>query len=113
MEFARAEIAKAAEEKAHANHARWLEMVGEVGQAVEAWLMAERKDKALPLLEQLGDWPKAAKLAEELGQLDKAEELFHRANDKENAERVAKLPRPAVAPMPPPADEPKADEAST
>src|SRR3954452_1708989 len=41
MEYARAEIAKAAAENQHANLARWLGMVGEVGQAIEAWLKAE------------------------------------------------------------------------
>lgn len=104
LAFAKAEVEKAIAEKAHATHARWLEMLGDTAAAVEAWLLAERKDKALPLLEQLGNWAKAAEMAEQLGQLDKAQELFHRANDKENAERVAKLPRPAVAPAPPPAD---------
>ncbi len=102
LAFAKAEVEKAVAEKAHAAHARWLEMLGDTAAAVEAWLLAERKDKALPLLEQLGNWAKAAELAESLQQLDKAQELFHRANDKENAERVSKLPRPAVAPAPPP-----------
>ncbi|MBL8951090.1 MAG: tetratricopeptide repeat protein, partial [Myxococcaceae bacterium] len=102
LAFAKEEVEKAVAEKAHGAHARWLEMLGDTAAAVEAWLLAERKDKALPLLEQLGNWAKAAELAEAVGQLDKAQELFHRANDKDNAERVSKLPRPAVAPAAPP-----------
>src|SRR5262249_34018634 len=98
LAFAKSEVEKAVAEKAHATHARWLEMLGDTAAAVEVWLLAERKDKALPLLEQLGNWAQAAGIAEAIGQLDKAQELFHRANDKENAERVSKLPRPVVPP---------------
>ncbi|MBK7858591.1 MAG: DEAD/DEAH box helicase [Archangiaceae bacterium] len=110
LALAKSEVEKAVADKAHAAHARWLELLGDTAAAVEAWLLAERKDKALPLLEQLGNWAKAAEMAEQVGQLDKAQELFHRANDKENAERVSKLPRPAVAPAPVP-DEPDDDDA--
>jgi tetratricopeptide (TPR) repeat protein len=99
MSYAKAEIAKAVAENKFGDQARWLELVGETAAAAEAWLKAERKDKALPLYEQLADWPKAAALAEALAQHEKAVELFHRAGDKANAERVAALPKPA-APVP-------------
>ena len=94
MAYAHEEITKAVTENKPGDQARWLELVGETAGAAEAWIKAERKDKALPLYEQLADWPRAASLAETLGQQDKAVELFHRAGDKENAERVAALPKP-------------------
>jgi tetratricopeptide (TPR) repeat protein len=110
LALAKVEIEKAVADSAHATRARWLEMVGEVATAIEAWLLAERKDKALTLLEQMGNWAKAAELAEQLGHLDKAESLFHRANDRENAERVAQLPRPQVETAPPVTLTPADDE---
>ncbi len=97
MAYAREEIAKAVVENKPGDQARWLELVGETAGAADAWIKAERQDKALPLFEQLADWPRAAALAETLGQQDKAVELFHRAGDKENAERVAALPKPVPA----------------
>lgn len=110
LAFAAEEVAKAVEQKAHQAHARWLEVLGDAAGAADAWLLAERKDKALPLFEQLGQWHRAAELAENLSQLDKAQELFHRANDHVNAERVSKLPR---APAPTPLPAPDADDLET
>lgn len=97
LELARKQIARAEEEKKPADKARWLELVGELAQAADAWLAAERKDKALAVLEEVGNWQRAAEVAEALGQYRKAVELFHRAGDKANAERVAALPEPLPA----------------
>ena len=99
--YAAEEIAKAVAENKVSDHARWLELTGEAAGAAEMWIKAERKDKALPLYEQLSDWPKAAGLAETLGLQDKAVELFTKAGDKENADRVAAMPKPLPQPKPP------------
>lgn len=109
MAYAREEIAKAVTENKPGDQARWLELVGETAAAAEAWIKAERSDKALPLYEQLADWPKAATLAEALGQNEKAVELFHRAGDKDSAARVAALP-PKPAPAPPAVTDPAPDQ---
>ncbi len=104
--FAKEEIAKAEAAKQPGERARWLELLGDVAVAAEAWLEAARADRALALFEQGGMWAKAAPLAEKLGQLDKAEELFHRADDKDNASRVKALPRAPEAHSAPVANEP-------
>ncbi len=108
--LAQKEMAAAEAENRLGAKARWLETLGDVPAAAETWERAERKDKALPLYEQLGQWQKAAELAEALGQHPKAVELFHRAGDKENAERVAALPPPATPAPTPPADVSEAEE---
>ena len=109
LEYAKGELSKATAGGDHFGRAKWLELLGETAQAAEAWVQANRKEKALVLFEQLGDWPRAAALAEELKSLDKAQELFHRAGDKANAERVAALPRTVIAK---PAEAPPAEGAA-
>ena len=108
LELARKEIARAEAESRPAASARWLEMLGDVAAAAEAWERAQRKDRALPLYEQSGNWQRAAELAESLGQRDKAVELYHRAGDKVSAERAAAMPAQVAAP--PPSDSPVALE---
>jgi tetratricopeptide (TPR) repeat protein len=112
LELAKKEIALAEATQKPSEKARWLEMLGDVSAAAEAWEKAERKDKALALYEQAGNWQRAAELAEGLGQNDKAVELFHRAGDKVNAARVEALPEPAKVP-PAVEPEPAGDPADT
>ncbi|MBI3185603.1 MAG: hypothetical protein HYZ28_25985 [Myxococcales bacterium] len=107
LSLAHREIAIAEEQKRPGEKARWLELLGDFAAAAEAWLAAERKDRALGMFEQAGSWQRAAECAEAVGQYDKAVELFHRAGDKLNAERVAALPKPA--PSAPPAAPPPAE----
>jgi len=71
--------------------ARWLEWTGDALAAAEAWEKAERKDKALEMYEQVGQWQKAAQLAEALGRKDHALELYHRAGDRDSAARLEVL----------------------
>jgi tetratricopeptide (TPR) repeat protein len=108
LELARKEIARAEAENRPAAGARWLELLGDVPAAAEAWERAQRKDRALALYEQSGNWQRAAQLAESLGQRDKAVELYHRAGDKASAERAAAMPAQVAAP--PPSDAPVALE---
>lgn len=111
--LAEAELQKAEAEGRHAARARWLETLGDPKGAIEAWLAADRKDKALPLIEAEGDLPRAAALAEQILQYDKAVELFRKAGDTANADRVAALPKPETPPPAPPTDKDsdEADEA--
>ncbi|MBL8922533.1 MAG: DEAD/DEAH box helicase [Myxococcaceae bacterium] len=92
--FAAEALAKAEAEGNHQARARWYETLGKPELAAQAWVAANRKDKALPIYEQLGKLMTAAELAEAIGQLDKAEELFTKAGDAGNAARVKALPRP-------------------
>lgn len=98
--FAADALAKAEAEGNHQARARWFETLGKPEQAAQAWVAANRKDKALPIYEQLGKLMTAAELAEAVGQLDKAEELFTKAGDAANAARVKALPRPEPKPEP-------------
>lgn len=104
MALAKSELEKAQTEGRHSGRARWLEMLGDPTAAAEAWVQADRKDKALPLYEQAGNWSRAAELAEQIQQYDKAAELFLKAGDKANSDRVNALPRPATPPPAPPAE---------
>ncbi len=79
MALARREIQQAESENKPSAKARWLEWTGDALGAAEAWEKAERKDKALEMYEQVGQWQKAAQLAEALGRKDHALELYHRA----------------------------------
>ncbi|MCL2177888.1 MAG: DEAD/DEAH box helicase [Proteobacteria bacterium] len=81
----------------HPAHARWLEALDKLPEAIEAWLKADRRDKAMYLFEKTDKHEQAAELAEALGRLDKAEALFRRAGNEEQAARIAALPRPVVA----------------
>jgi tetratricopeptide (TPR) repeat protein len=103
------ELKKAEETNDLASKARWLEAKGEVRQAAQVWLDAGKKERAVPLFDQLGETARAAQLAEEVGQLEKAEALYRRAKDTANADRVKALPRPASQP---PTEAPKAAESS-
>ena len=97
-----AEQLQAAEASAnHSHRGRWLELLGDLAKAAEAYLAAERKDKASHVFEALGDLPRAAQLAESAGQLDRAQELFKKAGDTANVERVAAMPRPEPKPAHP------------
>ncbi len=98
--FAHESLAKAEEEKNYQAKARWFETLGKTEQAAEAWVAANRKDKAVGLYEQLGKLVTAADLAEAAGQLDRAQALFEKAGDAANAERVKALPRPEPKPEP-------------
>lgn len=98
--FASESLAKAEEEKNFQAKARWFETLGKTEQAAEAWVAANRKDKAVGLYEQLGKLVTAADLAEAAGQLDRAQALFEKAGDATNAERVKALPRPEPKPQP-------------
>lgn len=111
--LAESELKKAEAEGRHAARARWLETLGDPKGAIDAWLAADRKDKALPLIEQAGDLPRAAALAEQILNYDKAIELFRKAGDTANADRVAALPKPETPPPAPPKDKDgdEADEA--
>jgi len=80
----------------HPAHARWLEALDKLPEAIEAWLKADRRDKAMYLFEKTGKHEQAAKMAEALGRLDKAEALFRQAGNEEQAARIAALPRPVV-----------------
>ena len=93
LDFARAEVTKLTAIGQHVSAARWYEMLAEPASAAEAWLKADRKDKAFPLYEQLGEWARAAELAEASGHLDKAEQLYGRAGNHEAAARVKAMPR--------------------
>lgn len=121
--FAQESLAKADEEKNFQAKARWFETLGKTEQAAEAWVAANRKDKAVGLYEQLGKLVTAADLAEAAGQLDRAQALFEKAGDAVNAERVKALPRPEPKPAPveaadgdaavPPADAPAVSPTAT
>jgi len=100
MSLARREIQQANAENKPAVKARWLEWSGDALGAAEAWEAAERKDKALEMYEQVGEWQKAAQLAEALGRKEKAVELYHRAGDRGSAARLELAP-PQAAPGPP------------
>ncbi|HEX4802101.1 MAG TPA: DEAD/DEAH box helicase [Myxococcaceae bacterium] len=95
--LARNEIARAEAENRPAGRARWLERLGEASAAAEAWVRADRRDRALLIYEKAGEWQRAAPLAEALGQKDKAIELYRRVGDKTSADRVAAMPAPVVA----------------
>jgi len=98
--LARKEIERSEAENRPGGSARWLEMLGDLPAAAEAWKRAERKDRALAVYEQAGDWPQAAQMAESLGDRDKAVELYQRAGDGASAERAAAMPAQVVAPPP-------------
>jgi tetratricopeptide (TPR) repeat protein len=100
VDLAKKEIARAEAENKPGSKARWLELLGDVPAAADCWEQAGRRDKALALQEQAGNWQLAAQLAEGLGQLEKAVELYHRAGDKPSADRVAAMG--AKVPAPPP-----------
>jgi len=100
LALAKKEIAQAEAENRPAGSARWLEMLGEASAAAEAWVRADRRDRALLIYEKAGEWQRAAPLAEALGQKDKAIELYRRAGDKTSADRVAAMPAPVVAATP-------------
>ena len=91
MALARREIQQAESENKPSVKARWLEWTGDALAAAEAWEKAERKDKALEMYEQVGQWQKAAQLAEALGRKDHALELYHRAGDRDSAARLEVL----------------------
>jgi hypothetical protein len=111
LAFAHDEIKKAADAKLFVQEARWHELLANPVGAAEAWLNADRKDRAFVAYEQLGDWAKAAPLAEAIGELEKAEALYRKASDAANADRVAALPRvPKAAPAPAPAVDADGDE---
>ncbi|MCL2011830.1 MAG: DEAD/DEAH box helicase [Cystobacterineae bacterium] len=99
----------------HSAHARWLEAMDQLPQAIEAWLRADRRDKAMYLFEKTEQYEQAAQLAEALERLDKAEALFRQAGNEEQAARIAALPRPTVLPAKAPKDlsssDPQASEA--
>lgn len=101
--FASEALAKAEAEGNHQARARWFETLNKPELAAQAWVAANRKDKAFPIYEQLGKLMTAAELAEAVGQLDKAEALYAKAGDQDNAARVKALPRPE--PKAPPKDE--------
>ncbi|MDX2014959.1 MAG: DEAD/DEAH box helicase [Myxococcaceae bacterium] len=105
--FAAEALAKAEAEGNLQSKARWLETMGKHEAAAEAYLAANRKDRASAMFEHLGQFAKAAELAEAAGQLDKAQALFGKAGDAANVERVKALPRPE----PKPAAEEAKDEA--
>lgn len=98
--YAKAQLAQAETSGNHSHRARWLEVMGDLPKAAEAYLTAERKDKASHVFEAMGQLPKAAELAEAAGQLDRAQQLFTKAGDAASAERVAAMPRPVKAPAP-------------
>lgn len=105
MALARREIQQANAENKPSVRARWLEWTGDTLAAAEAWEAAERKDKALEMYEQVGQWQKAAQLAEALGRKEKALELYHRAGDRDSAARLELAPEEATAGPPSPAAE--------
>ena len=105
----REELAKAEASGKHDERARWLELTGDLQGAAEAWLQADRKDRALQAFEKLGDWARAAPLAEALLQYDRAVALFHKAGNEPEAQRVAALP-PPPRPAAPAAAEQAGDE---
>jgi tetratricopeptide (TPR) repeat protein len=88
MALARREIQQAESENKPSVKARWLEWTGDALAAAEAWDKADRKDKALEMYEQVGQWQKAAQVAEALGRKEKALELYHRAGDRVSATRL-------------------------
>ena len=100
LALARQEIAQAEAENRPAGSARWVEMLGEASAAAEAWIRADRRDRALSIYEKAGEWQRAAPLAEALGQKDKAIELYQRAGDRTSADRVAAMPPPVAAAPP-------------
>jgi len=100
LALARKEIEQADAENKPGASARWLEMLGDLPAAAEAWKRAERKDRALAVYEQAGDWQQAGQIAESLGERDKAVEMYQRAGDSASAERAAALPAQVVAPPP-------------
>ncbi len=100
LALARKEIELAEAENRPGASARWLEMLGDLPAAAEAWKRAERKDRALAVYELAGDWQQAAQIAESLGERDKAVEMYQRAGDSASAERAAALPAQVVAPPP-------------
>jgi tetratricopeptide (TPR) repeat protein len=100
LALARKEIERAEAENRPGASARWLEMLGDLPAAAEAWKRAERKDRALALYEQAGDWQRAAEIAESLGERDKAVELYQRAGDSASAERASALPAQVAVPPP-------------
>jgi hypothetical protein len=111
LAFAHDEIKKAADAKLFVQEARWHELLANPVAAAEAWLSADRKDRAFVAYEQLGDWAKAAPLAEAIGELEKAEALYRKASDAASADRVAALPRvPKTSLKPAPAVDADGDE---
>jgi hypothetical protein len=92
--FAAEALAKAEAEGNQLGKARWLETLGRMEPAAEAYLAVNRKDRASAMFEQAGQFARAAVLAEEAGLLDKAQALYGRAGDTASVERVKALPRP-------------------
>ena len=84
------ELTKAEMENKPADRARWLELRGDLPSAAQAWLDADRKDRALNIFEQLEMWPRAALLAEDLERWSQSGNLYLKAGDAASAERMAK-----------------------
>lgn len=103
QQLADRELAKAEAENKPAQKARWLEVLGKKQEAVDVYLAADRKDRAYPIIAELGDVPRAAQMAEEAGHHGKAVDLYRKAGDTANAERVAALPPPPPRSAPEPA----------
>jgi tetratricopeptide (TPR) repeat protein len=96
--LAAAELAKADAAGKPLDRARWLELTGKLAEAADAYLAADRKDKAAWVFEQLGHLARAAELLEAAGLLDKAQKVYEKAGDVANVERVKALPRPEPRP---------------
>jgi tetratricopeptide (TPR) repeat protein len=69
----------AAEAGKHEESAEWLERLGDLPAAAEAFLRADRPARALSVYEQLGNWEAAGEAAVCAGQKDRALEFFQRA----------------------------------
>jgi hypothetical protein len=90
--LAERELAKADSEGKPQAKARWLELTGEFAAAADVWEKADRRDKALPLYEKVGDLPKAGALAEALGLKAKAVAVYEKLGDTAALERARQLP---------------------
>ncbi len=107
LALARKQIQEAESNQKPSEAARWLEWVGDFLAAAQAWERADRKDKALAMYEQVGQWQRAGELAQALGQKEKAADLYGRAGDPAAVERMqASALEPKGAPVAPqPVDE--------
>ena len=86
--LARKQIQEAESNQKPSEAARWLEWVGDFLASAQAWEKADRRDRALAMYEQVGQWQRAGELAEALGQKEKAVGFYRRAGDAAAAERV-------------------------